>query len=66
MKKNTTETIIRIIESTGTGTVSFKLFAVMFAVLTLYAVVCFFQGDGIIALMGAAAGALCTRTMWNL
>lgn len=64
MKKNTTETIIRIIESTGT--VSFKLFAVMFAVLTLYAVVCFFQGDGIIALMGAAAGALCTRTMWNL
>lgn len=64
MKKNTTETIIRIIESAGTC--CFKMFAVLFAAFTLYAVVCFFMGDGIIALMGAAAGAICARTTWNL
>ena len=40
--------------------------AVMFAALTLCAVACFFTGDGIIALMGAAAGAFCTWTAWNL
>lgn len=64
MKKNATETIIRIIEAAGTC--FFKLTAVMFAAFTLCAVVCFFKGDGIIALMGAAAGAISTRTLWNL
>ena len=64
MKANRTEKLIRIIETAGD--IFMKGAAVMFAALTLCAVACFFTGDGIIALMGAAAGALCTWTAWNL
>ena len=64
MKANRTEKIIRIIEAAGD--IFMKGVAVMFAALTLCAAACFFTGDGIIALMGAAAGAFCTWTAWNL
>lgn len=64
MKTTRTEKLIRIIETAGD--IFMKAAAVMFAALTLCAVACFFTGDGIIALMGAAAGAFCTWTAWNL
>ena len=64
MKTNRTEKIIRIIEAAGD--IFMNCAAAMFAVITLYATACFFTGDGIIALMGAAAGAFCTWTAWNL
>lgn len=64
MKTNRTEKIIRIIEAAGD--IFMKGAAVMFAAITLCAIACLFTGDGIIALMGAVAGAFCTRTAWNL
>lgn len=63
MKKNAEATLIRILEISAR--IMMRSFAVMFALLTLYALVCFFKGDGIIALMGAVAGALCTLTAWH-
>jgi hypothetical protein len=64
MKTNRTEKIIRIIEAAGD--IFMKGAAVMFASITLCAIGCLFTGGGIIALMGAAAGALCTWIAWNL
>ena len=62
--KTKTDKIARIIDIAGNYFM--KGAAVMFAALTLCAVACFFTGDGIIALMSAAAGAFCTWTAWNL
>lgn len=64
MKKNTTETIIRLIELAGS--VFFKTCAIFFAVIALYAVVCLFTGDGIIALIGAGAAGIVSRSLWVL
>lgn len=62
--KTKTDKIARIIDIAGNYFM--KAAAVIFAALTLCAVACFFTGDGIIALMSAAAGAFCTWTAWNL
>jgi hypothetical protein len=64
MKTTRTEKLIRIIETAGD--IFMKGAAVTFAVITLYATACFFTGDGIIALVGAAGGAFCAWTAWNL
>ena len=64
MKTTPTAKIIRILETAGAYYM--KAISLMLAAITLCAIICFFTGDGIIALMGAAAGAFCTWTAWNL
>lgn len=64
MKKNTTDTIIRLIELAGS--VFFKACAAFFAFVAVCALIGFFKGDGIISLFGAAAAGVVCRCLWVL
>lgn len=63
MNKKAEAVIIRLLEISGK--IMMRTFAVMFAIVTLYALYCTFTGDGILALMGAVGSGFCCHTMWN-